>query len=219
MLSHTRAPAPEFSASPRLRTSPSRKPYRRTPYFPLPAASAGSLLTTSAPIPPIPSSTPMSPPAPRLEQNEFEPSPTLSSSAFSPTLSSATFSPTPSFDSVFSSPALSSSSSFSSPSSSPSMGSSGFPSPTPASVDWGMGLGLTMSPGSSPVLAPTVFEKSGGGGGGGRVRACADSTIHVCRLRLKGFEDMVMVAGEEARRSRVRAKAKREKRRRDEFEC
>jgi hypothetical protein len=80
-----------------------------------------------------------------------------------------------------------------------------------------MGLGLEMvaSPGSSPVLAPTVYERDGGGGKG---RACAESTIHVCRLRLKGFEDMVMVAGEEARRSRVKGKARREKRRRDMFE-
>ena len=99
------------------------------------------------------------------------------------------------------------------------MSSSGFPSPTPASVDWGMGLGMDMglglvaSPGSSPVLAPTVYERPGAKG-----RACAESTIHVCRLRLKGFEDMVMVAGEEARRSRVKGKARREKRRRDMFE-
>jgi hypothetical protein len=61
---------------------------------------------------------------------------------------------------------------------------------------------------------PTVYERGGGKGRAG----CAESTVHVCRLRLKGFEDMVMVAGEEARRSRVKGKARREKRRRDMFE-
>lgn len=78
----------------------------------------------------------------------------------------------------------------------------------------GLGLGVVASPDASPILMPTVYER----GGGGKGRACAESTIHVCRLRLKGFEDMVMVAGEEARRSRVKGKARREKRRRDLFE-